>query len=298
MYLKFKLYLKLIRIYQWTKNGFVILPFFFSNEAIEVFRNPFTQASLSIMIRLFIAFFSFSFIASSIYILNDYKDRELDKLDAKKRNRPLANGSVTSYEAFFLFFILFFLSLLLSSLLNLISLGLILFYFFMNLFYSFLGKKIVLLDVFLISLGFVIRVLFGSFSISIPASPWLITTTFFIALFLGFYKRLFETKNSPKEILMGGPYRKEFLKSFIDISASLAIINYSLYTILGTHANANLYWTIPFVVMGIFRYYTLLENPDNQEGNPSDVLLSDPFLAIIILSWTIACMSLILYFRN
>lgn len=298
MIAKIKLYIKLIRIYQWTKNGFILLPFLFSKEAIELVFNPYSEKSYSIILKLIISFFSFSFVSSSVYILNDYKDKEIDKLDPKKRNRPIASGLVHSIEAIFLFIIFFSLSILLTYFLGIISLVLLIAYFVINLFYSFGAKKIILLDVFIISIGFVIRVLFGAFSINIPVSPWLVSTTFFVALFLGFYKRFFEITNSVPEKMIGGIYQRNSLKSFIDISASLTIINYSLYTILGTHANANLYWTIPFVVMGIFRYYTLLENPENKEGNPSDVLLLDPLLPLIILLWAITCFGLIVYYNN
>jgi len=241
------------------------------------------------------AFFAFSFVASSIYVLNDWKDKDLDRLDPKKRFRPIASGEASPIEAILIFFTLFVLSFLFSIKFNFLALGLILFYFIMNIFYSLGAKKIILLDVFIIAVGFVLRVLFGSFAMGIFASPWLISTTFFIALFLGFYKRYFEITIAPAEEMIGGQYRRESLRSFIDISAALSIMTYSLYTITGTHADANLYWTIPFVVMGIFRYYTLLENPSNKEGNPSDVLLADPFLPIVVVLWLISCYGLILY---
>jgi 4-hydroxybenzoate polyprenyltransferase len=241
------------------------------------------------------AFFAFSFVASSIYVLNDWKDKDLDRLDPKKRFRPIASGEVSPIEAILIFFTLFVLSFLFSIKFNFLALGLILFYFIMNIFYSLGAKKIILLDVFIIAVGFVLRVLFGSFAMGIFASPWLISTTFFIALFLGFYKRYFEITIAPAEEMIGGQYRRESLRSFIDISAALSIMTYSLYTITGTHADANLYWTIPFVVMGIFRYYILLENPSNKEGNPSDVLLADPFLPIVVVLWLISCYGLILY---
>lgn len=292
---KLKIYFKLIRVYQWTKSGFVFLPFIFSNEAIEIALKPFSETSLYTYINIILSFFSFSFIASSVYILNDWKDRELDKLDSKKRLRPIASGKVSSLEAIILFFILLISSILLSYQLNLFSVSFIVIYFVINLFYSFGAKRILLLDVFIISVGFVLRVLFGSYAMEIVASPWLISTTFFIALFLGFYKRFFEVTFAPAEEMIGGQYRRESLKSFIDISAGLSIMTYSLYTITGTHAEAKLYWTIPFVVMGIFRYYTLLDNPKNIEGNPSDVLLADLFLPIVIVLWLITCFGLILY---
>jgi 4-hydroxybenzoate polyprenyltransferase len=292
---KFKLYIKLIRVYQWTKSGFVFLPFIFSNEAIQLAFDPLSKKSMNIYLDLIRAFLAFSFIASSIYILNDWKDREIDKLDPKKKNRPLASGKVSIIEAITVFSFLVFLSIILSMHFNIYALILIGIYFIMNLFYSFGAKKIILLDVFMIAVGFVLRVLFGSYAMNISASPWLISTTFFIALFLGFYKRFFEVTFAPAEEMIGGQYRRESLKSFIDISAGLSIMTYSLYTITGTHSNANLYWTIPFVVMGIFRYYTLLDNPKNKEGNPSDVLLADPFLPVIIILWLISCYGLILY---
>jgi 4-hydroxybenzoate polyprenyltransferase len=292
---KLFLYIKLIRIYQWTKSGFVFLPFVFSDQAIDLALNPFSEKSIQIYLNLIQAFFAFSFVASSIYVLNDWKDKDLDRLDPKKRFRPIASGEVSPIEAILIFFTLFVLSFLLSIKFNFLALGLILFYFIMNIFYSLGAKKIILLDVFIIAVGFVLRVLFGSFAMGIFASPWLISTTFFIALFLGFYKRYFEITIAPAEEMIGGQYRRESLRSFIDISAALSIMTYSLYTITGTHADANLYWTIPFVVVGIFRYYTLLENPSNKEGNPSDVLLADPFLPIVVFLWLISCYGLILY---
>jgi len=292
---KLFLYIKLIRIYQWTKSGFVFLPFVFSDQAIDLALNPFSEKSIQIYLNLIQAFFAFSFVASSIYVLNDWKDKDLDRLDPKKRFRPIASGEVSPIEAILIFFTLFVLSFLFSIKFNFLALGLILFYFIMNIFYSLGAKKIILLDVFIIAVGFVLRVLFGSFAMGIFASPWLISTTFFIALFLGFYKRYFEITIAPAEEMIGGQYRRESLRSFIDISAALSIMTYSLYTITGTHADANLYWTIPFVVMGIFRYYILLENPSNKEGNPSDVLLADPFLPIVVVLWLISCYGLILY---
>jgi len=292
---KLFLYIKLIRIYQWTKSGFVFLPFVFSDQAIDLALNPFSEKSIQIYLNLIQAFFAFSFVASSIYVLNDWKDKDLDRLDPKKRFRPIASGEASPIEAILIFFTLFVLSFLFSIKFNFLALGLILFYFIMNIFYSLGAKKIILLDVFIIAVGFVLRVLFGSFAMGIFASPWLISTTFFIALFLGFYKRYFEITIAPAEEMIGGQYRRESLRSFIDISAALSIMTYSLYTITGTHADANLYWTIPFVVMGIFRYYTLLENPSNKEGNPSDVLLADPFLSIVVVLWLISCYGLILY---
>lgn len=294
---KVKTYLRLIRVYQWTKSGFVFLPFVFSRHAVHVAMEPTSPFSLIVIGQLLSAFLGFSLMASAIYILNDWKDRELDRLDPKKKHRPLASGEVSPAAGFFLGAALAVLALVLGSLGGSKAGGIILAYGVMNVFYTYYGKQVLLLDVFLISVGFVLRVLAGSLAIEVEPSPWLLSTTFFIALFLGFYKRYFEISVAPAEVMVGGQYRRESLKSFIDIAAGLAVMTYSTYTIQGTHADAMLYLTIPFVVMGIFRYYSLLDRPDDVDGNPSDVLLADPFLAFVILAWGLACFGLIFYFE-
>lgn len=258
---------------------------------------PLSPFSFVVIGQLAAAFFGFSFMASAIYILNDWKDQELDRLDPKKKNRPFASGEVGPTEGLVLGGVLAFLGVALGSVGGSPAGGIILSYGLMNVFYTYYGKNVLLLDVFLIAVGFVLRVLAGSFAIQVEPSPWLLSCTFFVALFLGFYKRYFEISIAPAEVMLGGQYRRESLKSFIDIAAGLSVMTYSLYTIQGTHAESMMYLTIPFVVMGIFRYYTLLDSPRETGGNPSDVLLADPFLAVVILSWGIACFGLIFYFE-
>ncbi|EHQ08572.1 UbiA prenyltransferase family protein [Leptonema illini] len=294
---KVKAYVRLIRVYQWTKSGFIFLPFVFSTKAISLVTEPFADYSLVILSEIAFAFFGFSFMASAIYVLNDWKDRELDRLDPKKKKRPLASGTVSALEGALIGVALAVSGLFLASQAGTITAGIVLAYAAMNVFYTYYGKNVLLLDVFIISVGFVLRVLAGAYAIEVEASPWLLSCTFFISLFLGFYKRYFEISNAPAEPMLGGQYRRESLKSFIDISAGLAIMTYSLYTIQGTHAGSMLYLTIPFVVMGIFRYYTLLDTPAEIDGNPSDVLLADLFLAFVIFAWVAVCFGLIFYFE-
>ncbi len=296
---KLRSIIKLIRLYQWTKSGFIFLPFIFSDKLYLIQHSPFGQESLALYLSLVQAFLSFSFMASTIYVLNDLKDVELDRQDPKKRHRPLASGVIRPPFALGLVVLLFSLSLLGGYTLSLEILFFLFFYFGMNLFYTGLGKKIILLDVFIISIGYVIRVMVGSAVIHVEASPWLLSTTFFIALFLGFFKRYYEVSTGPEEELIGGSYSPESLKPFTTITASLSIVNYSIYTVLGPHAGANLVWTIPFVVMGIFRYYILLQSPQKlEDGNPSDLLLADRFLILVILGWVIFSAFLILNYSN
>ncbi|MCB1137480.1 MAG: UbiA prenyltransferase family protein [Leptospiraceae bacterium] len=293
---KIKAVLKLIRVYQWTKSGFVILPFVFSSHLYTVVREPFSEGTLGLVIRLAFAFFGFSFLASSIYVINDFKDRKLDRQDPRKQHRPLASGEIPSGLAFLVAAVLLTAALCLGFQLNEATGMTFLTYFLMNLIYSAGAKRIVLLDVFIISAGFVLRVLAGAFALNVDASPWLLSSAFFLSLFLGFFKRYYEVRMSPAEAMIGGSYHSESLKSFINITASISIINYSIYTLQGTHAAANLFWTIPLVVLGIFRYYTLLQTPESvKDGNPSDILLADGFLITTILIWVVLCAVLILH---
>lgn len=287
---------KMIRVYQWTKSGFVILPFIFSDHLPPVISNPFSEQSIHILLKLVYAFFAFSFIASTIYVINDFKDRQLDRLDPRKKHRPIASGTISPSLAILTAIVLFTLAIFLGFLSGKV-IFVILAYFVLNLFYTYLGKRIILLDVFIIALGFVLRVVAGAYSIEVEASPWLLSCTFSLSLFLGFFKRYYEVQTSPSEEMIGGHYKPESLRNFINISAAVSIMNYAVYTLEGSHSDAHLYLTIPFVVMGIFRFYTLLESPDLQDGNPSDVLVSDWFLVINIILWAVLSGALILYFH-
>lgn len=295
---KIKLIIRLIRAYQWTKSGFIFLPLVFSPYLHAIIGAPFSDAAIFALSHLLKTFLAFSFMASSIYIINDWKDVELDRLDARKQKRPLASGAISLTLAMAVAALLFIMSTALAYLANTAVLAVVLSYFFMNLLYSYVLKHVVLVDVFIIAIGFVLRVLIGSFALEIEPSPWLMSCTFFLALFLGFFKRYYEVKVGPAEKMYGGRYHPDSLKNFINITSSLAIMSYSVYTLTGVHSEANLFWTIPLVVLGIFRYYTLLESPEEiQDGNPSDILLADRFLMITIGLWVILCAVLILHFE-
>ena len=288
---------KLIRVYQWTKSGFVLLPFIFSDHFQSFIRNPVSQRSQEDFKRLLLAFLAFSLLASFGYVFNDWKDRELDRRDVRKSRRPLASGAVSGSWGLALALVLLVGAFLLGIQLSasvVVALGA---YLLVNIvFYTLGGKRIVLLDVFIISAGFVLRVFVGALALEVEASPWLLSCTFFLALFLGFSKRLFEVRSAPPEAMVGGSYTAATLENFIDISAALAIMNYAVYSILGKHAHSDLYFTVPLVVLGIFRYY-ILTHADRADidGNPSDVLLSDFFLLADIAVWIVLCAVLILF---
>jgi len=270
------------------------MPIVFSDLLPGIVRNPFSPSSVDAIIRLISAIFAFSFAASSVYVFNDYKDRKHDALDPRKKFRPLASGKIGPLGAIAAIVTLLTLATLLTIRLPSNFQIILALYIAQNIFYSLLGKRIILLDVFMISLGFVFRVLAGAAALEVVASPWLLSCTLFLALFLGFFKRYYELKASPPEIMIGGQYTAESLKNFISITASLSVMNYAIYTLEGKYAGERLYWTIPLVVLGIFRYYTLMDKPELEDGNPSDVLLTDPFLIAIIAVWLLTCAALIL----
>ena len=287
--------IKLIRVYQWIKSGFVLLPFIFSDKLYLLTVFPLQSEIYDIVIKLALAFFGFSFMASTVYVLNDLKDVELDRKDPRKKKRPLASGKISVFSALVTGVILFLSGTAFAFYLGGSLLTLFLTYFVMNVFYTYVGKRIIILDVLIIAIGYVMRVLAGAFVLNITASPWLLSTTFFIALFLGFNKRFYEVNTSEAEQLIGGIYIPETLKSFTNITAALSIMNYSIYTILGSHSEANLVWTVPLVVFGFFRYYVIMQAPEEvEDGNPSDLLLSDKFLILTIVAWMILCSALIL----
>ncbi|MCE9597079.1 MAG: UbiA prenyltransferase family protein [Spirochaetia bacterium] len=288
-------YIKLLRIYQWTKSGFIFLPVVFSGLLPVMLRDPFGSQSLDIVLRLVCAFLGFSMLASTVYVFNDYRDRHQDALDERKKKRPIASGRIGPGGAIAAICILLLLAVAFASRLPQTYQVILVIYLAQNIFYTLLGKRILLLDVFSIAVGFVFRVLAGAAAIEVDASPWLLSCTLFLALFLGFFKRYYELRTSPPEIMIGGQYTAESLKNFISITASLSVMNYAIYTLEGKYAGERLYWTIPLVVLGIFRYYTLMDRSELEDGNPSDVLLNDKFLIAVIAVWILTCAALLLH---
>jgi len=287
-------YIKQLRVYQWTKSGFIFLPAVFSDYMPLMARDPFGAQSLAIVLKLLSAFLAYSFLASAVYVINDFKDRELDRLDARKKHRPIASGRIGTAGAITAIIVLVSLSACLAFTLPFTFAAVLGLYLAQNIFYTYLGKRILLVDVFMIALGFVFRVIAGAAAIDVPPSPWLLSCTLFLSLFLGFFKRHYELQTAPPEKFIGGQYTEQVLRSFIGITASLSVMNYAIYTLEGKHAEHQLYWTIPLVVLGIFRYYTLMDMPQLEDGNPSDVLLSDPFLIAVIVAWVGLAAGLIL----
>jgi len=280
--------LRLLRPKQWFKNLFVLVPLIFS----KTFTDPLC------VIKAFGAFVCFIAISSSIYILNDIIDIEKDRLHETKRFRPLASGEVSIGSAVILMIVLLISGLAVAFLINPFTVLCMVAYIIMNILYTLFLKKIVILDIMIIAIGFVIRVIAGAVAIKVYISSWVLLCSFFIALCLAAGKRktekasLQESSTRHRKVL--SYYTDEFLKGLIQISITGTTITYSLYTILEYDVQSPMI-TILFVVFGLFRYMQLVFE-DNEGRLPEELILSDkPLLFSIFLfgaAWIIIFLTL------
>jgi 4-hydroxybenzoate polyprenyltransferase len=282
-----------MRIHQWIKNLFILLPAFFGLKLMQ----------LSVIHNLTITFFAFSFLASSVYIFNDMLDIENDKVHPTKRKRPLASGAITKREGNILMFTLLFISFALFYLLNnSIVIIIAIIYLVQNILYSIKLKNIAILDVMLISTGFVLRILIGGAASNTYLSHWIILMTLVLALFLALAKRrddVFNFENTGQKArknIQG--YNMEFLNVAITIMSTIVIVCYIMYTVspeITARFGDNTYLTSFFVILGILRYLQLTF-VWLISGSPTAVLMKNLFLQLIIIGWIVSFF-LIIYFE-
>lgn len=263
-----------LRPKQWTKNVFLFPAIVFARE----FMNP---AAIG---EVLLGFVSFSLLASSGYVLNDYLDREADRKHPKKRFRPIASGALPVPVA---------LAEMAGALLGGLALAWLLgvpffvsavCYLVTTLSYSFYFKHIVILDVMFLALCYVWRVVGGAAAIQVKVSAWLFLCTAFVALFFGFNKRRAELvklgdKAGTRKNLV--EYNSRMLEEFQSIVTGNTVLCYALYAVLGPTPWMSL--TIPFVLYAIFRYIYLVEQR-GEGGAPDETLLQDaPILVSCLL---------------
>jgi 4-hydroxybenzoate polyprenyltransferase len=259
---------RLLRPKQWVKNSFVFAGVLFGAQA----HNPL------FVIAAALTFIAFSLMGSSVYVLNDYLDRESDRQHPAKRNRPLASGAVTPAQGFCAAAACMGMSLAAAGFADIRVLGIVVAYLAINCAYSLSLKHQAVIDVFCIATGFMLRILAGTWGIRIPPSGWLILTGMFITLFLGFAKRRAEWAevsgaHSRRPVL--GLYSRELLDTFLSITATGTVLSYGLYTLdpatISLHHTDKLIYTLPFVLFGLFRYLFLLHNGAKGENPSADV---------------------------
>jgi 4-hydroxybenzoate polyprenyltransferase len=282
-------YIRLIRIKHWVKSAFIFGPLIFSLN----FYKPVYIARTLIMCA------AFCLAASAVYAFNDIADRERDRLHPEKKDRPIADGSVPVHNALILSAALFLASLAVSVILGLPSLLAVAVYVGLNVAYSLLLKTQTFIDVMMIATGFLLRVVAGAVAINVELSSWMLLTTFFLSLFLGFGKRRKEINQaSGDHRVVFQEYTVELLNSLIIISAALTIITYSLYVVTSKTMIAlgreKFIATIPFVVFGVFRYMFLIYRK-NDGGDPAEILLKDKIMLIDIALWVCSIFALLGY---
>ncbi len=284
--------LKLIRIHQWIKNIYVFAPLVFAGK---LFQFPSVLQAIG-------CFLAFSLVSSFVYIVNDIFDLEEDRLHPKKKFRVLAAGLISPSTA--LTIALVFLAtggvigFLIQPKLLLVLVG----YVLLNIYYTLHGKHVVILDIFIISLGFVLRVLAGSIAIGVASTNWLILATFFLSLFLAVAKRFNETislgvdAGNHRKVLQG--YTDSLLKNMLSMTATASVVSYGIYSLdsstVAKFGTSHLVWTVPVAVFGILRYMYLVFKCD-EGGDPAELLLKDKPLLGSVMLWAVA-VAVIIYF--
>ncbi len=282
--------IRLMRPHQWVKNAFVFTGLLFGHAWQDA----------HLVTQVMTAFAAFCLVSSAIYVFNDIIDVERDRLHPKKSSRPLASGRVGMPTAAILAGVLGVSGLVLANCASTVVLAILAGYAVMNVAYSLRLKHVVILDVFIIAAGFMLRILAGTLGVGIPPSQWLLLCGLMVTLFLGFSKRraeifaLAEDKAVHRKVLEH--YSPVLLDKMIGVTASGVILSYSLYTMsadtIRVHGTANLIYTVPFVMYGVFRYIYLLHH-QNRGGDPSHDLVRDPHLIIAVGVWLVATILLI-----
>jgi len=265
-----------LRPAQWTKNGLVFAALFFAagdrSQTLTALQGWHTLT----------AALCFCLLSSAVYLMNDLRDREQDRLHPTKRLRPIASGALSHVHAWIAALVLAAVSLVVSYFISPQLAAVLGAYALMQLFYSFGLKKVALVDVFVIAFGFVLRALAGAVAAEVIISPWLLLCTLLLALFLALCKRrhekvvLSESSRDTRDSL--GHYDERLLDQLIAIVAAATVVSYALYTLwpdtVAKFGTARLGFTIPFVLFGLFRYLDLVYRHE-EGGQPEKVLLTD-----------------------
>lgn len=285
--------IRLIRPHQWVKNLVVLLPFFFGGALLHI---------ESVYAGLVTAL-CFSFAASSIYCLNDIVDVEDDRQHPVKCHRPMASGAISITQGYTLMFLMFVLSMLSTFLLRqsqLETASVILFYWLLNIAYCLKLKQYAIIDVCVVSFGFVLRILAGGYATSIHLSKWIVLMTFLLMLFLSFAKRrddvvrMNETGHAPRQNTIR--YNLTFINQAITITSSVTLVCYIMYTVspetIQNFHTDYLYLTSVFVLVGLLRYIQIAV-VDKRSGDPTKVMLHDRFMQFVVLAFGLAFLFII-----
>ncbi|MGB3850149.1 MAG: decaprenyl-phosphate phosphoribosyltransferase [Tunicatimonas sp.] len=282
-------FIRLLRPGQWAKNTFLFIPAFFAGAFLEPY----------VFVRLVVSFVCFSGVASSIYILNDYRDVESDRQHPTKCKRPLAAGEVSPTVALLAMAIIATGALGVAWWLDIYFFIALIGYAALNVAYSFGLKHVSILDILIVAFGFLLRTVAGGIVADVPVSQWLVIMIFLLALFLALAKRR-------DDLLLGQTsgqlmrrsvksYTLEYVNACLTMLAGIIIVSYLMYTIsdevvgrLGDH----LYFTSIFVIAGMMRYMQI-SLVENNSGSPTKLLYTDRFIQLTLLAWLASFFALI-----
>jgi decaprenyl-phosphate phosphoribosyltransferase len=280
-----KNHITLARPHQWLKNAFIFFPAFFAGKVFD-------SALLSELLPGVIAF---SLASSGVYVLNDLVDKSADEKHPVKKNRPLASGKITTAQAIIFSASLGIIALLLSLWLDKMFFRIIGLYIVINIMYSFLLKHIPVLDIIIVSSGFLLRIFAGGILADVPISHWIVIMTFLLSLFLALAKRrddvlIFNESGEKMRKSVDG-YNLEFINAGMMIMAAVIVVAYIMYTlseeVMQRIGNREIYFTTVFVIAGLLRYLQI-SFVENNSGSPTRVLLRDRFIQITILGWLVS----------
>ena len=277
--------IRLTRPYQWVKNIFILLPLFFGGALTD-----FPSAILALK-----AFFAYSFAASAIYCYNDIIDVEDDRKHSEKCKRPIASGAISIKQGYVIMALMMILSTAVIAWMGeraLLVGGVVVTYFILDILYCRWLKRHAIVDVCVLSFGFVLRILAGGFATNITPSNWLVMMTFLLTLFLAFAKR----RDDVVRMLKTGEasrhnterYNLTFINQAVTITAAVTVVSYIMYTISPSVTqrigSEYVYLTSVFVILGLLRYMQLTL-VDEKSGDPTKMLYSDHFLQLVIAMW-------------
>lgn len=278
-----------MRPFQWIKNFLVFAALFFQPEV----QGP------RPVIRVIVAFVAFCLVSSTVYIFNDIFDRESDRLHPEKSLRPISSGALDVVTAAWAAVVFLVLGMGMGLRLGTGFLTIAGMYLCLNIAYSAYLKNVVILDSFLIAMGFVLRIVAGAEVIHAPISFWIVLCTILASLFLTFSKRRHELtsmKNAHEHRLSLTGYDPYFLDQMIAVVTAGTVIAYALWTrdpeTIGKFGN-HLTYTIPFVCYGVFRYLYIVHRK-GLGGDPTQLFLTDIPLILDMILWAIA-MAVVIY---
>lgn len=276
--------IRLIRPEHIIKNALIFVPLFFGHALLKV----------ECLSNAILGFAVFSLMASSVYVFNDLRDVESDRVHPKKSKRPIASGAVCISTARVIIGILIVSSIIISAISGLLQYYWYLaIYWLLNIAYSMGLKNKPIIDVVILASGFVIRMVYGAAITHIPVSGWLYITVFSGACFFALGKRRKElvigaNRKDTRKVLKY--YKKEFLDRNMYVFMGMANVFYSLWAV--DQANNKMVGTVPLIMIIMLRYSYDIES--GEEGDPIEVVLGDRILMYICLLYII-CLAILMY---